>query len=321
MSTFPLTRSETPAPSPGCWLGRDLSQASWRVPIPAAVIDELGMAPHAPPGALPQSAESTATTRWLAQVREVLWHGHGIAVAGALPVHDWGAERSRRAVERLAAAFGVPVAQTHDGVRFYEVSDRGVTPAPGVRRSLTNVEQPFHTDGPWVRNTAELVSLYCLQAARDGGLSRCISLRRVVADLAAESPELAARLEADFLWHRQGEHGPGETPVSRLPMVWRDGRGEWAVRCYTDYVRSGHRAAGVALDAEGERALLRLDQLCADPRRMLEFKLRDGEVLWVNNRWCAHARSRFEPAASSPRPRCMLRVWHRMDGTGGALED
>ena len=311
------THAEPVAPAPGSWLGRHLPESAWREPVPAHVVHELDAALAAPAG---DRHDLPGTSEWLAGLRERLFQGHGIAVTGALPVERWGAERARRAVELFSEAFGPPMEQAYDGTRYYDVADRGLAPAPGVRRSLTNVEQAFHTDGPWVRHTAGVVSLHCLQAARDGGVSRCISLRQVVADLAAEAPELAARLEEDFLWHRQGEHADGDAPVSRLPMVWRDARGEWAMRCYTDYVRSGHRTAGVALDDVGERALLRIDQLCAEPLRRVEFKLREGEVLWVNNRWCAHARSRFEPAASTLRPRRLVRVWHRPDRDGTALD-
>jgi alpha-ketoglutarate-dependent taurine dioxygenase len=301
----------------GQWLGADLcDETAWRLTFPDDVVAELE-------GALARDADEPqlpACTAWLQKVRRRVLEGEGIAVAGALPLQRWGPDAAARGVALLARALGPPMAQTHDGVRFYQVTDRGLAPAPGVRRSLTNVEQALHTDGPWLARPARIVSLHCLRAARHGGVSRCISLRRLVADIACEAPDLAARLEQDFLWHRQGEHGPGDSPVSRWPMVWRAADGTWAMRCYTDYVRSGYRTAGVVLDELGDRALARVDELAAERDRWLEFTLAQGEVLWVDNRRCAHARSAFEAASTTGSPRRLVRVWHRLEGDDTAMD-
>lgn len=299
--------------TPGCWYGPQLCEDDWRLAMPDAAVAEIEsqLDSDVPLGAAGAFAHTRA---FLARVRARLFEGPGVVVAGRLPVARWGDARAQRAVSLLAHLMGPPVQQTHRGVTLYAVEDRGLQPGPGVRRSLTNVEQPFHTDGPWVASPPWIVGLYCLRAAGVGGGSQCISMRALFDDLAMQAPALARRLEQPFIWHRQAEHAPQDAPVSRHPMVWRDSSGRWSARLYADYVTSGHAAAGEPIDAAAAQALERITQLSAEPHRRLGFDLAAGEVLWLNNRWCAHARSAFEPSRSTTRPRLMVRVWHRLDG-------
>lgn len=309
----PLALNEVLGRTPGCWLGQELSENDWRLAIPDAAIAEIeSELDSGDPAATPGSFAHTRA--FLARVRACLFEGPGVVVAGRLPVADWGDASAQRAVSILAHLMGPPVQQTHGGVTLYAVEDRGLQPGPGVRRSLTNVAQPFHTDGPWVTSPPWIVGLYCLRAAGVGGGSQCISLRALFDDLSSQSPALAQRLQHGFIWHRQAEHAPHEVPVSRHPMIWRDDANRWCARLYADYVTSGHTAAGEPLDDVAVQALERITQLSAEPHRRLSFDLASGEILWLNNRWCAHARSAFEASAQAPRPRLLVRVWHRLDG-------
>jgi alpha-ketoglutarate-dependent taurine dioxygenase len=298
---------------PGCWHGQQLREHDWRLAMPEAAVAEIESRLDSD---APLSAGGTfAHTRaFLARVRARLFEGPGVVVAGRLPVAQWGDTRAQRAVSILAHLMGPPVQQTHGGETLYAVQDRGLEPGPGVRRSLTNVAQAFHTDGPWVASPPWIVGLYCLRAAGVGGSSQCISMRALFDDLAIQAPALARRLEQAFIWHRQAEHAPQDALVSRHPMVWRDPSGRWCARLYADYVTSGYAAAGEPIDAMASQALERIGQLSAEPHRRLSFDLAAGEVLWLNNRWCAHARSAFEPSCSTTRPRLLVRVWHRLDG-------
>jgi len=320
---MPESTTALPAPpaltAPGHWYATELREEDWRVAIPDAAVDELEWASAAAGGEGARAA-LPATGAFLARVRARLFAGAGVVVAGRLPLARWGEERARRAVELLADRMDPPAEQTRDGVTLYAVQDRGLRPGPGVRRSVTNVAQPFHSDGPWVRRPPWVVGLHCIRAASRGGTSLCLSLRALFADLGAQSPPLLARLGRDFWWHRQGEHAAHATPVSRHPMLWRDDAGRWCARYYADYVVNGYRSAGIEMDAEAGAALAALERLSGDPRRRLEFTLREGEIEWINNRWCAHSRTAFEPSMQAERPRLLVRVWHRLDGGPRGLD-
>lgn len=325
-----LGEEDSPTPlgaiaTPGRWYAGQLCDEDWRMTVPAAAVDELDRALDAGSGDTPDAVSRVpeampALQAFLGAVQASMFHGTGVAVAGRLPVAEWGVERARRAVALMAHVMGPPTQQTHDGVILYTVEDRGLRPGPGVRRSLTNVEQPFHSDGPWVARPPWVVALYCLRQARQGGLSRCVSLRALVEDLASEDAALAERLTRDLWWHRQAEHAAGDTPVSRHPMVWHDAAGRWCGRFYADYVQSGYRTAGEPMDLPARRALERLEALSQESHRWLQYRLEAGDVAWINNRWCVHARTGFKAVAPGAGPRLLMRVWHRLDGDGVALD-
>jgi alpha-ketoglutarate-dependent taurine dioxygenase len=309
--------SMDPSPSssiPGHWYGSELSENDWRLEIPTAAIDELDSALD-----LPASEDITslppmpAVEAVLSLLQQRLFKGIGVAVAGRLPAQEWGTDRTRRAASMLAHLMGAPTEQTHDGVTLYAVEDTGAAAETGVRRSLTNAGQPFHSDAPWIRQPPWIVSLYCLRAARTGGLSRCVSLRAIVSDLEQSDPDLAARLTRDMVWHRQSEHAPDDVPVSRHPVVWKDEFGQWCGRMYADYITSGYERAGEPIDAEAQRALEAIERMSNEEHRPLEYRLEGGDIAWLNNRWCLHARSAFETSESDDHPRLLLRVWHRPD--------
>ena len=179
---------------------------------------------------------------------------------------------------------------------------------PGVRRSLTNAPQPFHTDGPWTAATPEHIALFCLQPSSGGGVNRCISIFALLDELAVQDAELYRRLGEALPWHRQGEHEQSAAPVAYHPLWWLDDDGQRRARLYTDYVHSGARLEGTRLDRAAVDALDALEELAIQPYRWLEFTLEKGDVLWVNNRACAHSRTGFD---SKRIARHLIRTWFR----------
>src|SRR5262249_15730382 len=124
----------------------------------------------------------------------------------------------------------------------------------GVRRSVTNLGQDFHTDGGWLWMPPAYVGLFCLSPAHQGGLSRFVSLCTVHNELRRHCPDLLARLYQPFWWYRQAEHAPDDVRVSRHPVYQYDGHALIA-RYYEDYVFKGYRVAGRELDTAGTAAL------------------------------------------------------------------
>ena len=249
-------------------------------------------------------------------VRERVDRGRGVAILDGLPLEGLDDAEAAALGGALCALLAPVVAQTHDGVRLYRVEDTGVRPGPGVRRSLTNVGQSFHTDGPWIRDTARYVALLCVRPGAVGGVSRLASLVTAHDRLLDEAPELLARLYGRFWWDRQREHAPDE-PLARELPVFESRDGALRARHYADYVRNGHRLADKPLDAEGEAAVARLDALLEDEDSSLEYTLSRGQMLLVDNRRVVHARTAF--GDGDPGPRQLVRVWMRFEG-GAALD-
>lgn len=317
-------RLEQPITAAYAWRSDALQRGDWLLPIPDAAmteLDELAGKLSDYEGAIealePQDYAFEAVAQMMAEVRERLDKGLGFALLDRLPVERWGEPTSKAIAWLLTSLLGPVVMQKLDGTRLYEVKDSGAKLGYGVRRSVTNLNQDFHTDGGWLADAPEVVSLVCLRQARSGGSSRVASLAHAHNEMLARHPQLLARLYDDFWWDRQAEHAPEESKSSLHPVfAWRGGK--LIARHYDDYVRKGYQLLERRLDDEGEAALSAMKAIVAEPESWIEFRLESGQIEYVNNHLLAHARGAFEDDDGGS-GRCLLRLWNRRAG-GIALE-
>ena len=302
------------------WTRESIAPEGWLIPLPpecVAELDEVAAVVRATPRPIhtldPAGFSLRACTAVMASVRAKLETDTGLAVVDRFPVERYGQAENLAIGWLLAAMLGQVVAQKANGTRLYDVKDSGQALGYGVRRSVTNLGQPFHTDGGWLWKAPAFVGLFCLESAMEGGLSRFVSLVTAHHELRRRRPDLLARLYQPFHWDRQGEHAPDAPRVSRQPVFEFEG-GTLASRYYEDYVRNGSKMAGEELDDEGTQALVAMREIVDDPANWVEFRIEKGQLQYLNNRQFAHSRTAF----TDPEPgqgRHMLRLWNRDEGT------
>ena len=302
------------------WRRESIAPEGWLVPLPAdcmAELDEVAAAVRATPRPVdtldPEDFSLRACTAVMASVRAKLETDTGLAVVDRFPVERYSDAENLAIGWLLAAMLGQVVAQKANGTRLYDVKDSGQALGYGVRRSVTNLGQPFHTDGGWLWKAPAFVGLFCLESAMEGGLSRFVSLVTAHHELRRRRPDLLARLYQPFHWDRQGEHAPDAPRVSRRPVFEYEG-GTLASRYYEDYIRNGSKLAGAELDDEGREALEAMREIVDDPVNWVEFRIEKGQLQYLNNRQFAHSRTAFQDAGPG-QGRHMLRLWNRDEGT------
>lgn len=310
-----------PVAGPAAWLRDDLRPTDWTAAPSAEAVAELDglarrFADHN--GDLDAlTLDAPAAQALMLDVRRRLEDGVGFAVLDRLPAETWTEAGARAVAWVLCNAVAPAVMQKWSNpARFYEVRDTGARLSYGVRRSLTNLRQDLHTDGPWLDATAPFMGLACVRQAADGGLSYIASLAAVHNRLLAEAPRLLERLYRPFYWDRQAEHAADDVKASFLPVFSWDGQ-KLKVRYYDDYVRSGYKLMGTELDQEGLDALAAMQAIIDAPETFLEFRLQPGQILFCNNQTLAHGRSAFTETGATPRGRLLLRFWLRPDGGTG----
>jgi len=306
---------------PQAWKRDGLTPKDWLVPMPeagAAELDEVAARLQANPRPVetltPEDFRLPICTALMAAVRVKLTE-IGLAVLDRVPVERYGTVENQAIGWLLARLLGPVVAQTWGGRRLYDVKDTGQKLGYGVRRSVTDLGQPFHTDAGWLWIPPEFVGLFCLESAPAGGISRFVSLVTAHNEMAARFPALVGRLYRPFCWDRQAEHGPDAPTFARRPVYERQADGTLMGRYYEDYVHNGHRLAGEPLDDEGREALLALRGIVDDPANWIEFRIERGQFQYINNRQFAHSRTAFQDAADGSRRRHMIRLWNRREGT------
>ncbi|MGH7396414.1 MAG: TauD/TfdA family dioxygenase [Candidatus Rokuibacteriota bacterium] len=302
------------------WKRESISPEGWLIGMPEACVaelDEVAASVRATPRPIdalkPEDFSLRACAAVMAAVRAKLETDTGLAVVDRFPVERYRPAENLAIGWLLASMLGQVVAQKANGTRLYDVRDSGQALGYGVRRSVTNLGQPFHTDGGWLWKAPAFVGLFCLESAVEGGLSRFVSLVTAHNELRRRRPDLLARLYRPFHWDRQGEHAPDAPRVSRRP-VYEYERGTLAARYYEDYVVNGSRMAGADLDDEGRQALEAMRAIVDDPANWIEFRIEKGQLQYLNNRQFAHSRTAFRDGGPGP-GRHMLRLWNRDEGT------
>jgi alpha-ketoglutarate-dependent taurine dioxygenase len=312
---------------PQAWKRDGLKAKDWLMPLPDAAVAELDAAvvrlrrdPRPVDSLAPEQFELPTCLDLMTAARRKL-DETGLAVVDRVPVERYSEAENQAIGWLLARMLGPIVAQTWSGRRLYDVKDTGQKLGYGVRRSVTDLGQPFHTDAGWLWMPPAFVGLFCLESAPDGGLSRFVSLITAHNEMARRHPNLLERLYRPFAWDRQAEHAPDASPVARRP-VYEHVDGVLMARYYEDYVHNGQRLAGEPLDEAGREALLALRGIVDDPGHWVEFRIERGQLQYINNRQFAHSRTAFKDATDGSRRRHMIRLWNRSEGTtdleGGA---
>ena len=255
----------------------------------------------------------TACADTMAAVGRKLRDGVGLAVIDRIPVERFSADENRALYWLLGGLLGRLVAQKWDGTMSYDVRDTGKALEYGVRRSVTSLELQFHTDAPWLTLPPELVGLLCLNPAREGGVSRFLSLVTVHNELRRRHPEVLPRLYQPFPWDRQAEHAPGDEKVSWQPVFQSDGRDVLA-RYNEALILNGEALTGVSLDPEGRQALAAMRAIVESPESAVELTIEKGQIQYLNNYHFAHSRTAFKDAEEPHLKRHLIRLWNRDAG-------
>lgn len=305
------------------WRSKDIKPGEWNVPVAAdarAELDTIAGAFTDFEGSIeelvPDAFDWPATTEMMVEIQSRLNNGIGFAVLDGLPSEVWG-ERATRAICWLLTNLLAPaIMQKSKGARAYDVRDTGAKLKHGVRRSITNLSQEFHTDGSFLAGSPNYLALACLHQAEAGGISRVASLTTAHNILMETAPHHLARLYRPVWWDRQAEHGKDDCPANWLPVFEADGE-NLSVRYYDDYIRNGYKLMGVALDKETSEALEAMQAIIEMPENCVEFRLQPGQILYGQNQLVAHGRTGFHDPKNDEFKRHLLRFWLR---SGGGIE-
>lgn len=282
--------------------------------IPAPCIDELDKIltakgnvdadPRDLALAMPKSAEFAES------LRPKLMTERGFVVLNRIPVERYTTEQNRQLAGMLGSLISPLMSQDRRGTKLYDVIDTGAKEGGQQRRSKTNVEQPFHTDGPWNSPSPALIALFCIQQAAVGGTSQIASLPFAIKKLSEENKAFdLENLIRPVYWNRMSEHGEDELPYSRLPLLEKNSD-SFYMRYYADYVRTGHKLADQPLPESVASTLTQLNQsLCETACE--PFSMRAGQLLYLNNRLVVHARGKFEDDSIGTSGRHLVRIWNQ----------
>ena len=242
----------------------------------------------------------------VAEVRTEVLDGRGIALLRGFPVQRCTVDEVALMFWGIGLRLGRAVSQSVMGERLGHVMD--VTDVdPHARAYRNRSELSPHSD------PGDLLSFLCIRPAMTGGVSRFVSSLSVFEKIRRERPDLLVVLARGFRYHRFGEEGPGDDPVTphRVP-VFSECNGLVSGRFVREYVEiAADKDHSIVLTDVEREAIGYLEATANRPDLALDFTMAAGEAVVANNFTVFHARTAFTD--DPDRRRHLLRLWLAAD--------
>jgi len=324
--TAPRLKAE-PIVSPSVWTGEDLRKDPWwGHKLSSDEIDDLFQATQNAkktaewilPG-IPEKVPRDAfplgpgMVQKLADVREQLENGKGLAMFRNMPVNDARFTEDDLAVMYLgiSAHIGHVILQSSSGLRSVsrgyglplgriQAEMTGETPKGGKQ---TNNHFRFHTD------LCDVISLLSIRTAPNGGASRVCSAPAIYNALLERDPELAQTLTEpiDRIW--EGENG-----YFRLPVMGLTPDGKFTTQISPSYVENAQFLENTVKATPTQiRALDAIEDIGMELGA--EFISKPGMMYFLNNHQVYHGRGSWsvtqkeQEGAWGKQGRLLLRTW------------
>jgi hypothetical protein len=239
----------------------------------------------------------------LSQAYEDVRRGRGFVLLRGLPVDGLTLDEYTAAVWGIGSWFGFPLSQNAQGELIsYVIDATTVDATPRMYRS--NLELRLHTD------VTAMISLACWQPAESGGGSFLASAITIHDEIKRRAPHLLEPLYRGYHYHRLGEEGPGEEPVTpyRMP-VFALRNGQLSCRYQRAGIAAGHRELGIPLTELDLQAFDLFDEVARAAENRIAFALDRGDMVVINNYTVLHARTKFTEFAEPERRRRLVRLW------------
>lgn len=239
----------------------------------------------------------------LAQAYDEVRSGRGFAILRGLPRDGLTLAQFIAVVWGIGTRLGDALSQNAEGEQIGHVVNAGGQDAtPRMFRS--NLELRLHTD------ITAMIGLACWNAAKAGGTTVITSSATVHDNIARRAPHLLEPLYRGFHYHRLGEEGPDEEPVTpyRVPVFAKRG-GRISCRYQRTGIAAGHHELGMPLTEIELEALNLFDEVAQAAENRLALRLEPGDMALINNYTVMHARTQFEDFAEPVQRRHLVRLW------------
>lgn len=240
--------------------------------------------------------------------------GRGFVVLEGLPIDQYTYEEICTIYWAISTFFGTTLIQNVEGDLLYSVQDKGYSQEAHlsnhkIRGADTGGSLNFHTDSApaFQGDTPDIFGLLVLQAAKSGGESRLISAQTLHNIILEEHPEYLERLYAPYHFDRRAELNPGELPTFLAPIFTYDNC--LSIRYANLYILKGYEASGIPLTPADKEPIDFIQSVLQREELAVVFKLKRGDILFINNRSILHGRTTFEDYPEPERKRHLIRIW------------
>lgn len=230
--------------------------------------------------------------------------GTGLFLLRGVPVERYTKDDLRFIYWGIGLHLGQAVSQSKRGDVLGDVRDLGTgLDGPKFRGYTSAGELTYHADA------ADVTGLFCIQPAKEGGLSRIVSTGAVHNEILRTRPDLLEVLYEPYYWSFQGNELPGTPPHYGQPIFTMH-KGQFAARYTRTHIRSAEMMDHLpGQTPEQTEALNLIDEICARPEFQLTMMFEPGDIQFLNNHTTLHMRTAFEDYPEPERRRHLMRLW------------
>lgn len=294
------------------WKGAEfVNQADWIVHWTADELEEINRIAQRPEIATADLLQMSrdefslpAVSERFASIRQDLEGGRGFAVIRGLPVQNFSLAQARQVFWALAVHLGEPQPQDKAGNLLHDVTNTGqrVENTGEVRGFQTDDELTFHNDG------GDAFMLLCLRTAREGGVSKLVSVATIFNEVLKRRPDLIDVLQEPFHFDTREQHPLGHKIQSIPIMNVHDGKVSALYK--RRYITSAQRFEDVPRLTEKQiQAMDLFEQICNDPQVQHSFSMQPGDMQMGNNYGILHSRTKYQDHDDPALKRHLLRTW------------
>lgn len=272
----------------------------------------------------PEHARHPALDAPLSGVFDEVQFGRGLVILRGIPVGGHSDDDVEKMCAALSMHFGLPLSQDplgstvkrvtdefarlgRDAARAFAIGNKPSGPEPAtpavsdVKRNA-NPELIMHSD------VCEVLGLYCVRPAREGGESQFASALAIHNQIQATRPDLLPILYTGFPYRRSkmDPRRPESLTGYNIP-IFSNVDGNISLTFITGNILQGLDAYGRIPTDEELEALIVVQEVADSVR--FEFRLAGGEGVVANNLITLHSRSAYYDWDEPERRRLMLRYW------------
>jgi len=198
---------------------------------------------------------------------------------------------------------------------FFDVVDQGLDyTKEAIPVSKTKASTGYHTDSTAKEYLPDLVGLLCLHPAEVGGDSLLTNAADLYSFLLKEEPAAAAEMEKPI---KRDVITPGtvnsiEAITSNAFPIFSFPKEGFTFRYMRYWIETAFLKTEEKMPMELLKGLDATDHFFSVPENNVEFSMKRGDILFLNNRVLCHNRTAFENDSSSNN-RTMVRAWINFD--------
>jgi len=242
------------------------------------------------------------------QVRHELLEGRGFLLLRGWPVREYSLEDIAMMYFGFGSHFGKAASQSVMGDRLGYVRDFSHEDE-NERAYRNKYALDLHTD------LNDLIGMLNIHQSPRGGESQYASAIAIHNEIFATRPDLLPPLYEGFHYHRRGEEGPGEGPVTphKVP-IFSTVDNVLSCRYVDSYMPAAAKELGIEMSCELQEAITCFERIAASEEFSLDLKVEPGEMTFSNNLVTLHGRRAFADDATDPtKKRLFLRLWLDVD--------